>query len=207
MKAIASLCLLLAVAFSATAQEPESDMDTIYTSIGKRLFLPSLEFGFVHFRSDELSWAVQQKAGIEFRISNNNEGFFRLNYDVKSSHYKLDADNVNSVIEGRVRFTDIILGLGFRFGDRTTRFFALAQGGLTNYSFPTAWQEGNTIMIADDQRWDPVTRVTVGAEYYLDRKTAITLELIQNEVWTDEGFFRQSASSYAISLGIIAAMF
>jgi len=201
MSKIITISLILLVVCTAQGQEEKK------STFGSRLFLPSLEVGYVGYGSNMLKGGLLTKFGIEYRFRNNNDIFLRLNYDNRDASYKLQEPALTNVVEGKVGFSDLIFGLGYRFGDNTFRMFGLLQAGQMYYSYPEFEQQGNTIVIREPNRTMVITRATLGFEYYLDEKTAITLEFLQSAFWKQQDFWEDHQGSFGFSVGVITSLF
>jgi len=176
-------------------------------SFGRQIFLPSLEIGYIINNAEMLSGGLLVKTSIEYRYKNNNDLFLRLNYDNSDANYKMQTDNFSNVLEGKARFSDLLLGFGYRFGDRKVRFFLLAQAGLKFYNFPTLEQNNNNFSLRDVSRDLWMSRITLGAEYYFDEKSAFTLEILQSSIWENKDFWQDKTGSWGIAVGFITSLF
>ncbi|MEL6559072.1 MAG: hypothetical protein AAFQ94_12865 [Bacteroidota bacterium] len=177
-------------------------------SFGAQIFLPSIEIGYVGNSADELSGGVLVKTSIEYRVRNNNDIFFRINYDNSTADYTLDPVNaITNVIEGTASFNDLLLGAGYRFGDKKLRTFIMLQAGIKYYNFPEFTQTNSVISIAQGRNNAFSTRATIGFEYYFTEKSAFSLDLLQNQVWDKQDFWRESGSAYGFSVGFITSLF
>ena len=193
--------ILSLISYSQTGNTAEEDF-------GKQVFLPSIEMGYLNNQAKHLSGGLVLKTSIEYRIRNNNDVFFRLNYDTYDSKYKLE--NINSltnIVKGVASFSDLLLGAGYRFGDAKVRSFVALQSGVKFYNFPIAHQTGSITNIELNSRNLFTTRVALGAEYYMNEKSAFTLEIFQNQVWNKQDFWLDSGNIYGVSVGFITALF
>ncbi|WKN43065.1 hypothetical protein [Tunicatimonas pelagia] len=82
----------------------QSEDDQAATSLREQIFLPALEIGYLYNGAQSLSGGLLVKTSIEYRLKNNNDVFFRLNYDTYDTKYKLE--NINGL-------TNIINGTAF----------------------------------------------------------------------------------------------
>ena len=67
MNKILTLFLLISTAQIAHSQSDEEK------KIGKRIFLPSIEIGYLHNSSDIISGGIIVKTSLEYRFTNNND--------------------------------------------------------------------------------------------------------------------------------------
>lgn len=176
-------------------------------NIVSRIFLPSLEIGFVDHASEFLSPGVIVKTSIELRLRNNNDFFFRVNYDPYDSEYRFEnIDGTSNVLSGKVLFTDILGGLGYRFGDSNFRCFLMVQPGVKLYNIPTASISDNTITIEQEGKSIFTTRTTVGFEYYFEKNAALTFDIFQSQVWEETDFWIERGGAWGFSVGVITAL-
>ena len=54
------------------------------------------------------------KTSLEYRFTNNNDWFFRFNYDNSDANYDFNFEDFSNVLEGKTRFSDLLFGLGYR---------------------------------------------------------------------------------------------
>jgi hypothetical protein len=197
------LFLFLGMTFSAFAQET----DTLETSFFKRIFLPSIDVGVQIPNSDLLGPSLKLATSIEYRLRNNNHFFIRLTYDAYGAPYELvDENNTSNTLQGNVQMSDVLLAPGYRFGDKTWRLMLAVMPGYKFYSFPVAEQTNNGIQISQESKEIFTTSFLVTAEYYFDRKSAVTFSLYQNQVWEAVDFWEDGQSAYGLSIGFITSL-
>ncbi|MGD1847111.1 MAG: hypothetical protein ACFB10_17105 [Salibacteraceae bacterium] len=195
----------LLVCFSANAQEEEPKPPP---KIGNQVFLPSLEIGYLFNSASVLSGSVLIKSSIELRLRNNNDLFLRVNYDKYDADYTLEPENnLTNVIKGTAAFTDLLLGPGYRFGDKKYRMFIMVQGGFKYYNFPEFVQNNNVVNLEQGRSRTFTSRATLGLEYYLTEKSAISLDFIQGQVWDKKDFWADSGSALGFSIGFITSLY
>ncbi len=204
IKALTTISVLM-LSLSALAQQAEEE-DKI--NFGEQIFLPSIEIGYLSNSANSLSGGVITKTSIEYRVRNNNDVFFRINYDNYNADYTLNPENnLTNVITGTAAFTDLLFGAGYRFGDNQFRFFTMLQSGLKYYNFPEFVQNNTTINIEQRKRNIFSTRITLGLEYYLNEKSAVSFDLLQSQVWKRRDFWSNSGSAIGFSIGFITALY
>lgn len=177
--------------------------------VGDHIFLPSLEVGYVVPNSEFLSGGLLIKTSIEYRINNPEGLFFRLNYDTYDTSYELqNLDNLTNVVEGTAFFSDLLFGAGYRIGlEKKFRSFIMVQPGYKFYNFPSASLENNVVQISQGRSSILTSRVTLGLEYYINPKSAVTVDLFQNQVWNKQDFWSEHTAAYGLSLGFITALY
>lgn len=177
--------------------------------IGDKIFLPSLDLGYVHTNSKFLSDGLLIKTSLEFRLKNPSGFFFRLNYDTYNTSYEFNnVLDFSNVIKGTVAFSDLIAGVGYRWsiGDNF-RVFAILQPGVTFYDFPNAILDGNNILVSQDGKSIFTSRATLGLEYYINPKSALTFDIFQSQVWRKEDFWTSNQGAYGLAIGFVTALF
>lgn len=157
--------------------------------------------------SDLLSGGLLTKTSLEYRIRNNNDVFFRLNYDAIDARYEIETNGISNVVEGKVGFSDLIGGMGYRFGDNDFRIFVLAQAGVRFYTFPVLENRDSILVAREESRNLFTTRFTLGLEYYIDQKTAFTVELAQGQMWKRADFWQDGTGSFGITAGVVTTIF
>ena len=195
------VCLNAMFGFSQSDTTDES-------AFGRQIFLPSLEAGYMFQVPDNLSGGIILKTSIEYRFRNNNDAFIRANYDNYTSEYEFASTiSPTNVLKGTASFSDLIIGAGYRFGETKHRLFFLAQGGVKFYNYPTASIDGGSIVIDQSQNEIFTTRFSMGYEYYFTEKSAINVDLMHGQVWSEEDFWIDSGTSFGVSVGFITSLF
>lgn len=194
----------------ATAQTDKALKDKEINAESK-VFLPSLEMGYISYASRSLRPGLLIKTSVEYRFRLQNAAFFRLNFDNRDARYAFDLDqlpglpSLTNVVEGTARFTDLIFGPGYRWGEKSVQLFGLVQYGMTFYTVPKADIHKNNILLRDESTSSPILRSTLGLEYYLDMNTAITLEFMHLLFFGDSDFWQSSPHAAGISIGVTTA--
>ncbi len=175
--------------------------------IASRIFLPSIDVGYQWPNSSLLGGAVTIKTTIEYRVRNNNDLFLRLSYDTYGSRYRLSQVNQTSnTIEGTVQVQDVLLGPGYRFGDKDLRMMIAVLPGIKIYEFPEANISGQQIQITQAGKSLFTTSFLVTFEYYFDQKSAFTLSLFENQVWRKRDFWADGTSAFGFTVGFITSL-
>lgn len=190
------LCAQLSFGQDTTAVEKISD----------RIFMPSIQMGYINNRTDQLSGGVFIQTSLEYQTSKGI--FFRLNYDDFDSDYDLtSSENTLGAIRGKVSFSELLLGIGGRYRMEKQHILAIVQSGIRFYSFPFLNLEGNDIILELENRTILVNRYTFGYEYEIDEKAFLTLELFASHVLEKEDYWEDIAFSLGFTVGITATIF
>ena len=159
------------------------------------------------YSAQELSGGIMIKTAIEYRLKTQDSFYFRLNYDNRKATYNIQPVGLTNVIEGKVNFSDLIGEVGYRFGKDKLQWIVLLQGGVSFYDVPEFELNGSVLNLKNRGKNVPISRLTIGLEYYLDSNSAITLELLQSQFWNQEDFWKDNQSAWGISLGVTATLY
>lgn len=204
------LALLLFISAGCLAQtdsssENSSDASSA-SSILSRIYLP---FGYgAAFNSEPgLQTGTFVITALEYRLNVEQGLFLRFNLDNRSHAYQLPENTLTNVISGQMQFNDYALGPGYRLGGTSLKFVGLLQGGISQVSYPVITGPINQLKIEDQTSLTPIIRATLGLEYYLDPKAALTLETGYTYSTHSSIVRRYPASLFTISLGLTATLF
>ena len=177
------------------------------TEVERRIFLPSIDMGYIHPTTDVLKGTLITRTSLEYRFNNNNDFFIRLNYNTYGSRYQLQSlNNLSNTIEGTVKISDVFLSPGYRFGDQKYRLMFALMPGIKFYEYPTANVNGQQIEISQKGKSTFTSSLLSTLEYYFDEKSAFTLSLFQNQVWSKRDFWENGTAAYGASLGFITSL-
>lgn len=200
------LILAVLVSFIGINVYAQDDASQEYDFLG-RIFLPSIDIGYQIPNSDLIEGSERIATSIEYRLSNNNDFFIRLNYDTYGARYNLPADNnTSNTISGTVQFSDISLAPGYRLGDNTFRLMFSFMPGIKRYEFPTASVNGQAIQVSQEKKLLFTTTALVTLEYYFDEKSALTFSIFQNHVWREVDFWEDGRTAIGFSIGFITSL-
>jgi hypothetical protein len=198
MKFLTTIFFLLS--FTAKAQVGS---DSTFLS---RLYLP---FGVGSSTTDD-SKTFSGKvllSGFEYRIRKTNGIFFRFNFDYRVQHYKITGNSHYNVSEGKLDFTDYLIGFGNRFCKKNLRIFGLIQGGITSYNYLVVSGQENGYKLSEVKNETPAFRGTMGLEYYLHSNVAFTFESSYTIIPTYAIFWDKRLSIVEFSLGFTTTLF
>lgn len=175
---------------------------------GKYIFLPAIEMGYLHNNAASLSGGLLIKTSLEYRIKTNQAPFLRLNYDTYEARYNLKKPNdFTNILEGNVSFSNLLLGVGYRFGSPKIRFLVLAQSGIKLYDYPNTILNKDEVVIEQKSQLEALSRITVGIEYYITPKSAFSIDVLYNQTWSKDYFWKDQGGAVGISIGFITALF
>ncbi len=198
------ICLFGFMSITGFSQNEEDD----YGELSEKLIGTYFELGYISENSDFLGSGLLFKSAIEYRLKKTNHIFIRLNTDNYDVDYLLtDLENFSAEVTGSASMTDIILGPGYRKGNDNTLFYILIQSGLKLYSFPAVSNSNDVVLVFPDGDNVFTTRITAGFEYYFDSTFAFTVEVFQNQVWEEKGFWKDKKGAWGISVGLVGSFF
>ena len=198
------VCLFLIIGLFApiSAQTPEEE-----SSFANHTFMPSIDIGYQWNATPQLSGGLITRTSLEYRIRNNNDVFFRLNYDNAQGRFEFEDRETTQVIAGNVGMNYLLGGAGYRFGNKKVRSLVLLQAGWNFYSIPELEQEGTVLLVSERNGRAFATRVTAGLEYYIGERTALTLEVMVGNQWQKKDFWPSNGLSTGVSVGIVTTLF
>lgn len=180
--------------------------DTEEEDISKRIFMPSIQMGYVRNFSDELSGGIFIQTSLEYQTRKGI--FFRLNYDDFDSDYAI-SERIGSVgfLKGRVSFAELIGGVGYRRVLQKHDVLAAAQFGYRFYAFPVVQEQGQDILLELDNRDALVSRYTLGYEYEIEKKVFLALELFASNAWEQKDYWEENSWLIGFTVGITTTIY
>jgi len=176
------------------------------TSFFSRIYLP---FGAGSSTTDD-SKTYSGKVlltGFEYRFRKNSGIYFRFNFDYRLQQYKITGNSTYNVSQGKLEFTDYLIGFGNRFGKKKLRTFALIQGGITSYKYLVVSGQVNDYKLSEVKNNSPAFRVTIGLEYYLNSNVAFSFESSYTSIPTYSVFWDKGLNILEFSLGLTTTLF
>jgi hypothetical protein len=192
--------IFLLVTFTANAQTASD------STIFSRIYLP---FGFGTSITDD-SKTYSGKVlltGFEYRFKKTRGLLFRFNFDYRLQKYIIAGNSTYNVSEGKLEFTDYLIGVGDRFGEKKLRIFGLIQGGITSYKYPYVTGNAGDYKLSDVSSRTPAFRSTIGLEYYLNSNFLFTFETSYTIIPTYSIFWDKQLNILEFSLGISTTLF
>jgi hypothetical protein len=199
-----NLTIVILIFFYSTILKAQHKNDTI--SDWDRTFMPSIQMGYVGHGTDQLSGGLMTQTSIEYRHESNF--VLRINYDNLNSKmnikYPVDPD---LTFTGKVSFSDIIGGIGYRDRDGKHNFTGYVEGGIRNYGYPVITTDSIQANLDYDSRNIGIMRYTLGYEFALAPKLFLTLETLISHTLESNDFWIDNRWSYGFTLGISAPLF
>ena len=176
------------------------------SSLLSRFYLP-FDFGATITQNKNMRPGILIKTGLEYRFKKTNSLFARFNFDNRSNNYKLPNNPTTNVTEGKIRFNDYVVGIGYRIGKKKIKALGLLQGGISTHEYPTLQGTTNNFIIVDRQVETPIFKLALGVEYYIAQNAALTLDTGCSLISDQSIFWSKHLSIFEISLGLTASLF
>jgi hypothetical protein len=145
--------------------------------------------------------------GFEYRLRKTNGLLFRFNFDYRIQQYKITGNSTYNVSQGKLEFTDYLIGMGNRFGKKNFRIFGLIQGGITSYKYLYVSGQANDYKLSEVKNNTSAFRGTVGLEYYLNSNVAFTFETSYTIIPTYSIFWDHGLNILEMSIGLTTTLF
>jgi hypothetical protein len=176
------------------------------TSFLSKLYFP-FDFGYTISKQKSISNGGIIKTGLEYRMNQEKGLFFRFNFNNRNNKFKISENPSTNVIEGKLKFDDYVIGLGYRIGKKKLKVFGLWQAGISSCSFPCIIGIYNNFKIKETQATTPVFKTTFGLEYYVAKNAALTIETVYVFQNSNSAFWNKSFSTFGISIGLTTTLF
>lgn len=197
----------LLTTFSCLSVFSQSDWKDKVSYLAKHTFTPALEVGYVWNNSKELLNSIMFKGAAEYRFNNLRGPVIRGNYDTYYAKYQINnLNNLARIVKGTAFFSDIMLGGGYRIGNLRHRCFGLLQGGVKWYDYPEVSESTSTIEIRMENQFAATGRVTLGYEFYVNERSAFTLEGMHSRVFERKHYWKEDGGSWALSFGFTTSL-
>ena len=185
--------------YSSTGQDTKD-------KLSNRIFMPSIQMGYINNHSDLLSGGLFVQTSIEYQTRSGV--FFRLNFDDFDSDYELiDGLNASGVLRGKVSFSELIGGIGYRYSKKKHNILLSMQTGGRYYGHPVIESQGNNISLQFENRDVMINRYTLGYEYEVDKRAFLTLELFGSHVFEKQDYWTEDIWSSGFTIGITTTIF
>jgi hypothetical protein len=199
-----NLTIVILISFYSTLLKAQHKNDTI--SDWDRTFMPAIQMGYVGHGTDQLSGGLMSQTSIEYRHESNF--VLRINYDNLNSKMNIEyPGGPDLTFTGKVSFSDIIGGIGYRDRDGKHNFTGYIEGGIRNYGYPIFSTDGTQVNLDFDSRNIGIMRYTLGYEFAVAPKLFLTLETIISHTLESKDFWIDNRWSYGFTLGISAPLF
>jgi len=185
------------------ANEVNGQTDSTEISDLERTFMPTVQMGYVHHGTSQLSGGLMTQTSLEYRDISNF--VFRINYDAFNSNMKVDYPlDATTTYTGRTTFSDLIIGAGYRFRFGKEYVTNYLQGGVKFYGFPIFNVEDATINFDMNSRRVGLIRYSLGYEYEINSKLFLTFEAHTGYVVKPVDFWEDNQWSFGATIGMSA---
>lgn len=194
------LLVLLFLPLIAFAQDSGGE------EIGNRIYMPSLQIGYINNNSDQLGGGLFIQTSIEYKTKTGL--FFRANYDDFDTDYTvLNQGSQISSLSGKVSFSEFIGGLGYRITSNKHNFLMSAQAGGRFYDYPVLRSQGEDFGLQLDSREVWIGRYTVGYEYEIEERAYLTFELFASHSLRSIDYWASKPWASGFTIGITTTVF
>ncbi len=201
-KSILFFCMLFTCTPFLQAQ------DSLYAgeTINEKLFGTNLEIGYVQENSEMLGGGILFKTSLEYRVHRVRNAFIRFNYDDYDVTYQLETTSgLADEISGSAAFSDLLLGAGYRGGNRTIRWTGLVQGGVKFYTVPIVEEANGQLSLTQEGHNIFTARASAGLEYYFDNTFALAFDIFHSRVFREKDYWTGRQGAWGISIGLIGS--
>jgi hypothetical protein len=171
-----------------------------------KLYFP-FDFGYTVSEEAAILNGVVIKTGFEYRWKQENRLFVRFNFNNRNNEFRISENPSTNVIEGRLKFDDYVIGLGYRIGKKKIKGFGLCQAGISMYNFPSIIRINNNFKIKENQATIPVFKTTFGLECYVAKNAALTIETVYVLQTKNSAFWNKSFNTIGVSIGLTTTLF
>lgn len=199
-----SLVILIAVILTPPPLFTQTSNDT--TDDLGRTFMPAVQMGYVAHGTKELSGGLMTQTSIEYRDISNF--IFRINYDGFNSNMNIKYPlNPDASFTGRMSFSELIGGIGYRQQLNKHNITGYIQPGVRFYGYPIFNVDGNQVNLDFDSRNIGMIRYSIGYEYAIAPKLFLTIEALASHVLKSKDFWADNRWSYGVTFGVSAPLF
>lgn len=186
--------IILLSQLNANAQEKEkSFLQKLLIPFLDKLFVPSLQIGWMEHNSNFASGGFMYKSSLEYRTQKNY--LFRINYDDISGRIKKFELPNKYAFAGRIRFSELAFGAGYRKTYKKHNLFGLTQISVRFYETPDIETQHNELTFRQKQTTVLPIRYTIGYEYEFMRNSFFNIEfftghfLRSKDYWTNQNLY------------------
>ncbi len=170
------------------------------------IYVTGLEFGVVQASESNFSEGLMFKWCSEYRFKRYSSPFIRLNIDTYDMDYVFNNKS-SYELTGKTQFIDFIIGGGYRLGKRNIKLLISSQVGASMFAYPGLKSESNPLVIEEGYMTSLVTRLTVGVEYYLDPRLALSFEIFSNTLHSNTGAWSNTMNVSGFTIGFTSVIF
>lgn len=183
----------------------QAQKDSTKTSFLSHIFFPS-DYGISIPGAPELESAVQFRTGLEYRFDRINGFFIRGSLDSRATAYEVPTLELPLLTKGKIKHTELLLGLGFRIGDGKWRNNFLVQSGIGFYQFPTVENTATGFIGLEKGDRTGLARISFGTERYISRTAALTFDVHSSLFFQDTPFW-QKKTNFGFAVGLSTGPF
>lgn len=145
---------------------------------------------------------------LEYRPSEENHIFYRFNYDAINNHYQqFSTDLPTNVNTGKLSVSLLTIGAGYRRRFKYFRIYGLVQGGMGINTYPMLSGTASNVTVSQVSSNHLAIKFSVGAEYYLARHFALTIEPSYFHLPPDDQIIPINTNNLNLSIGFTTTLF
>ena len=182
------------------AQDTLTVHDPIEESLRDRLFMPSIQMGFMEHNVPNLDAGLIIQTALEYRTKRGL--IFRVNYDDFGG--RLDIERYSA----KIPLVDVLGGMGYRFTRDKHNIFGLVQTGFRFYEVPRIEElENGSIAVRQEDRDLMPVRYTLGYEFEFEPGVYLNIEAFTGHFIEVRDYWSNDRPFYGMTFGISASLF
>lgn len=190
----------ISLPFVGLAQGGVTEHDPIEESLRDRLFMPSIQMGFMEHNVSNLDAGLIIQTALEYRTKHGL--IVRVNYDDFGG--RLDIERYSA----KIPLVEALGGLGYRYTHKKHNVFVLVQTGLRFYEVPRIEElEDGSIAVRQDDRSLMPMRYTLGYEFEFEPGLYLNVEAFTGHFIEPRDYWTNDRPFYGMTFGISASLF
>jgi hypothetical protein len=182
------------------AQDLAIEPDPIEESLRDRLFMPSIQMGFMEHNVPNLDAGLIIQTALEYRTKRGL--IFRVNYDDFGG--RLDIERYSA----KIPLVEALGGMGYRYTYKKHNVFALVQTGLRFYEVPRIEElEDGSIAVRQEDRDLMPMRYTLGYEFEFEPGLYLNVEAFTGHFIEPRDYWSNDRPFFGMTFGISASLF
>lgn len=179
-------------------------------TLGSRFYFPNSIGISVPFKNahTKLKTGLALNIAAEYRISNTNPFYFRLDYNVLNNNYTSFVSTLpTNIIQGKLSSDFILAGSGYRKKLNRWAIYLSLQPGLGMRSFDRAAVNTEGVIINRVTNDSFAVKSAAGLEYYIKSHFNVFFEPSYYKFFSHKGFSSSHSQFTGFNIGISTARF
>jgi hypothetical protein len=201
------ICVLVSISVYAKS---DTTARSLQGTLGSRFYFPNSIGISVPFKNShtKLRTGVALNIAAEYRISNTNPFYFRLDYNVLNNNYTSYVQTLpTNIIQGKLSSDFILAGGGYRKKLNKWAVYLALQPGLGMHSFDRAVVNTGGVVISRVTNDSFAAKSAVGFEYYIKSHLVVFFEPSYYKFFSHQGFSSSHSQFVCFNIGISTARF